>query len=630
MDPTIGRAAGAGGNDMFGSMTSIMGLSFIASLATNPYIWDSARLLVFGTLIETGRRICQWLMERFKIQYCITAQFTEGDPSYEWIVLFLTQENVWRRSREFRVNEKNSKRKWGLKLGPEVDGNADYVPTYTMPQIFRWNGYWIEIKRNATRQAVPDHHQGGYAPSTIYITMYTLDMNALYKFVEETRVRYKDVSRPNVTVHMADMWPQPTYGPGFVWSNVKHKARRPLSSIILNEGVIESLIKDAQEFIASEEWYVEAGIPHRRGYLLYGPPGTGKSDFNHLCSRKNVPLLVRLYLHANLRHKAGELGLEIYALSLSSGFVDDAFLQKASASIPKNSILLIEDIDCAFPSREDSEDDEQPPRPGQPFGFVSYGPNQGRKSAVTLSGLLNVIDGVGSEEGKLFFATTNYIDRLDPALLRPGRIDMRIQYKQSTQEQAHALFTRFFAPRPKFDAAAAAASSTSSEKPKSPTPESIANLATQFASHIPEHVFSTAELQGFLLSCKRDSSRAVNTVSEWVKKELGERREKEAREEARKAKAKAKRDERERRDVDTTIAKLGGIVGGMVNGGGMVVPPSTPGAGIERVATPVSPSPAYEAPKAAEPSVLPLEANEGGAGAGAGQDTTAATIAVSA
>ena len=71
---------------------------------------------------------------------------------------------------------------------------------------------------------------------------------------------------------------QPTYGPAFLWSNVKNKARRPLSSIILLEGVIKSLVHDIEEFLASEEWYLDAGIPYRRGYLLYGPPGTGKSE----------------------------------------------------------------------------------------------------------------------------------------------------------------------------------------------------------------------------------------------------------------------------------------------------------------------------------------------------------------
>ncbi|KAG6815477.1 hypothetical protein H0H87_001452, partial [Tephrocybe sp. NHM501043] len=390
----------------------------------------------------------------------------------------------------------------------------------------------------------------------------------------------------------------PTYGPGFVWSNVKHKARRPVSSIILNEGVVDSLIKDAQEFIDTEEWYVEAGIPHRRGYLLYGPPGTGKTS--------------------TIYALAGELGLEIYALSLSSGFVDDSFLQKAASSIPKNSILLIEDIDCAFPSREDAEDEEQR-RPPNQFGFVGgYNQGMGRKSAVTLSGLLNVIDGVGSEEGKLFFATTNYIDRLDPALLRPGRIDMRIQYKLATKEQALALFMRFFAPRSKPGSTPTRSpSSTSSEKP--PLESSIRELAAQFEAQIPQHEFSTAEMQGFLLSCKRDPHRAVSTVAAWVANELGERRDKAAREAERKAKANAKRDEREMRQVDSTLARLGGIMakgsgmvtggmvaGGMVAGGmvtGMASPASDPAvgpidSGIERAETPLTPSPAYESPQA--------------------------------
>ena len=58
---------------------------------------------------------------------------------------------------------------------------------------------------------------------------------------------------------------------------MKRKFRRPLSSIILQKGVINSLVSDAREFLDNEDWYIEAGIPHRRGYLLFGPPGTGKS-----------------------------------------------------------------------------------------------------------------------------------------------------------------------------------------------------------------------------------------------------------------------------------------------------------------------------------------------------------------
>ena len=86
--------------------------------------------------------------------------------------------------------------------------------------------------------------------------------------------------------------------------------------------------------------------------------------------------------------------------------MDDSVLQRAVAAIPKDSIFLIEDIDCAFPSREDG-DESLPNFMSHYPGMVVPGimPGNGRKSNVTLSGLLNVLDGVGSEEGKLFFAT---------------------------------------------------------------------------------------------------------------------------------------------------------------------------------------------------------------------------------
>lgn len=86
--------------------------------------------------------------------------------------------------------------------------------------------------------------------------------------------------------------------------------------------------------------------------------------------------------------------------------VDDTFLEQAVSSVPKGSILLIEDIDCAF-SREEDEDDGL-----RSFGYqsgmvIGTSKTRARRSAVTLSGLLNILDGVGSEEGKIFFATVS-------------------------------------------------------------------------------------------------------------------------------------------------------------------------------------------------------------------------------
>lgn len=156
--------------------------------------------------------------------------------------------------------------------------------------------------------------------------------------------------------------------------------------------------------------------------------------------------------------------------------------------MPKNSILLLEDIDCAFPSREETDAISQ----GLPFTSLST-----KRSSVSLSGLLNVIDGCGAEEGKLFFATTNYVERIDPALLRPGRIDLKVEYKLADRGQAEALFLRFFPiSDPTFGGNA----------------EKREAMALDFAESVPQDFFSTAELQGFLLGRKRDPTRAIDEV----------------------------------------------------------------------------------------------------------------------
>ncbi|KAF8636097.1 hypothetical protein AX17_003802 [Amanita inopinata Kibby_2008] len=531
---------GGVGLDMIHSVTRAMGFSFFASLFSggplaNTNFYEGLKLFVVGTIIETGRRFCCWAFERFKIRYCITAQFDEGDPAYEWLVNYLTQKNIWRRSREFLVSAKSSQLRWGIKL--RSTESAEYVPKYNQPHLFKWKGYWVEIQRvvkPVDQLSAVYSGQPAVTSCSMLLTMYTLSIDALSNLVEEARLHYIEGRRPHVIVHGIDL------SQGNTWNVVKRKNRRPLESIILPDGLLESIVQDVKDFLQTEEWYLRAGIPYRRGYLLYGPPGTGKTS--------------------TIYALAGELGLEIYSLSLSSGFVDDNILQRAVSGLPKHSIFLLEDIDCAFPSREEEDEAGEQDRLPYARGGATTG-RFGRNflwtapksvvTGVTMSGLLNVLDGVGSEDGKLFFATTNYIDRLDPALIRPGRIDKKVEYKLATKSQAVALFNRFYlqdechlpsyavksdlrmqltppdSPRPVHPPKLPEGSSdvtAANPAVMSMLSTDRQSLSSAFASYIPEEEFTTAELQGYLLLHRKNPQEALQCVSQWIKEEMAEKK----------------------------------------------------------------------------------------------------------
>ena len=128
-------------------------------------------------------------------------------------------------------------------------------------------------------------------------------------------------------------------------------------------------------------------------------------------------------------------------ISLSRAGLDDATLQELISFLPDKCIALMEDIDAAFRheiNREPSTmDSPHAAFPGATTGSQSRG--------VTLSGLLNAIDGVAAHEGRLLFATTNHYESLDPALRRPGRMDRHIEFKLASRCQIAGMFRRFYA-----------------------------------------------------------------------------------------------------------------------------------------------------------------------------------------
>ncbi|KAE8417746.1 BCS1 N terminal-domain-containing protein [Aspergillus pseudocaelatus] len=294
------------------------------------------------------------------------------------------------------------------------------------------------------------------------------------------------------------------------WSRCMARSPRPLSTVILDQAQKDAFVDDIKEYLhpRTRRWYSNRGIPYRRGYLLHGPPGTGKTS---LCFAV-----------------AGLMGLPLYLLNLSSKSFSEDDLMSLFQELPRRCIVLLEDVDCAGITQkrvsDGGEDSTPKPADGKEGDAPEDADAESSKQGVSLSGLLNVIDGVAASEGRILVMTTNHPEKLDPALLRPGRVDMSIQFGYAEPGDIKELFSAIYStlegdvrssrtkrpPQGKKDQVA-------SEVPWHPfSREQIQNLADQFLALVPGGQCTAAEIQGYLLNYKRDPEAAIDGVEDWV------------------------------------------------------------------------------------------------------------------
>uniref|UniRef100_A0A673H9K2 Mitochondrial chaperone BCS1 n=1 Tax=Sinocyclocheilus rhinocerous TaxID=307959 RepID=A0A673H9K2_9TELE len=404
---------------------------FIGALKDNPYFGAGFGLVGIGTALAVARKGAQVGMVFFRRNYMITLEVPSRDKSYHWLLSWITKHA--KHTQHLSVETSYMQHESG-----RVHTQFDFHPS-PGNHIIWYGRKWIRVERTREKQMVDLHTGTPWESVTFTIVFYSFFLHSAQE--EGRTVMY--------TALGAEWRPF-----GFP------RRRRPLSSVVLENGVAERIVDDVKEFIGNPKWYTDRGIPYRRGYLLYGPPGCGKSSF--------------------ITALAGELGYSICLMSLSDRSLSDDRLNHLLSVAPQQSIILLEDVDAAFVSRELLPTEN-------PLAYQGMG-------RLTFSGLLNALDGVASSEARIVFMTTNFIERLDPALVRPGRVDLKQYVGYCSHWQLTQMFRRFY--------------------PQESVAEAERFAEQALAAH-PE--LSAAQVQGHFMLYKTDPAGSIKNIAEMKK-----------------------------------------------------------------------------------------------------------------
>ncbi|KAI6700605.1 hypothetical protein NL676_014929 [Syzygium grande] len=224
---------------------------------------------------------------------------------------------------------------------------------------------------------------------------------------EGKAIAIKDRQRKLYTNNPSQNW---HYYKQTKWSHVVFEHPATFETLAMEPNKKQEIMNDLKKFKEGKEYYTKIGKAWKRGYLLYGPPGTGKSTM--------------------IAAMANFLNYDVYDLELTA-VKDNTELKKLLIETLSKSIIVIEDIDCSLDltgqrtkKEKDDDDNDENDNPAKKMEK-----EEKKGSKVTLSGLLNFIDGIWSACGgeRIIIFTTNHVDKLDPALIRRGRMDKHIE-----------------------------------------------------------------------------------------------------------------------------------------------------------------------------------------------------------
>jgi chaperone BCS1 len=431
-----------------------------------------------------------------------------GDPLNRSVSSWILENVVQPRHMRFQTAR--------TEIGRDVEAGSSLKKTPRSVQYFpHWRSEWfwhekrlfgVSRSLDSFNAGMQDPTYDGVGGEELTISCLGLSAEPIRQLIQQCRELADSKAQFYVIIYGRDRF-------GMSWKPKYRKPLRRLETVHFDDRIKHGLLADIRNYLdpRTKKLYQSRSMPYRRGYLFYGPPGTGKSSLSTAI--------------------AGEFGLDLYEVKVPS-ISNDGDLEQMFQEIPPRCIVLLEDIDAVWTGGREARSERLT---SDSASERSATPSL---SNVTLSGLLNVLDGVGSQEGRLVIMTTNKPDQLDAALTRPGRIDFKLYLGNISRQSAEHMFMRMFAP----DLLSWARQSAScSEIPHSDAKpdavmdpldehvsmEQLRMLAAQFAAEVPEDTFTPSQLQGFFQLHLGDVMQAVASIGDWVRQETsakGERR----------------------------------------------------------------------------------------------------------
>jgi chaperone BCS1 len=338
---------------------------------------------VMAIMKDLPAKLFRFLERQFTSSMKIT---DDSDLAFQGVATWLQQQKFFNRVRHTDARKCKN------------EANENQVAFIPAPGThwFLYNGWrpaWFTFERTESKAST------GYWKATRYNENFTLGIlgrnKALLKQVIREAAASLKQEGDEASLQMFDE----------SWSTLRGYKPRTLDSVILPDADKKHLVADVEKFLGNEQAYAISGTPYRRGYMFHGLPGTGKTSV--------------------IAGLSNYFKRDLYIIQPQH--MTDEKLAKAIADIPCHSMVVIEDVDCVTASK-------------QRLGTTK---SEERVLGVTLSGLLNCLDGLKVPHGLLFFLTTNHPEKLDPALIRPGRVDFKLGFTYATPEQKQEYFTKF-------------------------------------------------------------------------------------------------------------------------------------------------------------------------------------------